>query len=807
MKGTTEKTWRYAYTLSNNTWYHLAWVYNASATTATLYVNGSSVANDNTFPSSITNSSGNFSIGDDDDGYGLRGKIDEVRVWNDVRTGTEISNNYQAELAGTEANLVSYWKFSENFTDETNNNNDLTTTTITEATTTNKSIDLEKDSSQYLSIADISQTGLDLTVDCSFEAWVKFETIPDANNNSLITKIGGDGVSYAFTFVNAAGDNQKIEFYYTANGSTYNFVDSADLNYTTGIWTHFAITFIASSATVEFYMNGVSKGTATGSATSIFNSNSVFKIGGPSVFLDSLIDEVRVWNDARTDQEIEDNYQTELEGTESNLVGYWKLNDDLLDETSNGNGLTNNNSAVFSSSVPFVGETTTSTGYTPTAYYLYEGNTGASYANPHALTTVSTTSSTTAHIYDNNGNLTSDETWTNTWDYNNKLLQSVNSIEGNTTTYNYDQSGQRVYKNENGVVSIYPNKYYTIEDGVVKKHIFAGDLNVASVEGATTTYHHTDHLSGSSVESDHEGYIVEILDYYPFGSTRIDEKYTDYENDKKFTGHEYDDATDLYYMGARYQDPEIGRFVSQDPVYLGTGTQGGDENGQKELRSYLSDPQGFNSPRTIAENGLNSVSGLNWRKNTIAGNNSTFGWAEYLADPQSQNSYAYARNNPLAYVDPDGEWALYFSFTTNAGLGGEAGNTLSAGIASDGTYGTSVSYHWGGLAGGDASIGGLVGVSNSKTWNDMSGRDYYVGGGVKVGVGIDVSANLSDNGDGFESFNIGGGVGPSTPVYLNGGLENTTILTDGNLKNDLSSAWNRTKSFFNKLDNKIKKGK
>jgi len=260
---------------------------------------------------------------------------------------------------------------------------------------------------------------------------------------------------------------------------------------------------------------------------------------------------------------------------------------------------------------------------------------------PHALTTVSTTSSTTAHFYDNNGNLTSDETWMNTWDYNNKLLQSVNSIEGNTTTYNYDQSGQRVYKNENGVVSIYPNKYYTIEDGVVKKHIFAGDLNVASVEGATTTYHHTDHLSGSSVESDHEGYIVEILDYYPFGSTRIDEKYTDYENDKKFTGHEYDDATDLYYMGARYQDPEIGRFVSQDPVYLGTGTQGGDENGQKELRSYLSDPQGFNSPRTIAENGLNSVSGLNWRKNTIAGNNSTFGWTEYLADPQSQNSYMY----------------------------------------------------------------------------------------------------------------------------------------------------------------------
>ncbi len=65
-----------------------------------------------------------------------------------------------------------------------------------------------------------------------------------------------------------------------------------------------------------------------------------------------------------------------------------------------------------------------------------------------------------------------------------------------TTTYQYDQNGQRVYKTEDGIEFIYPNKYYTIEDGVVKKHIFAGDLNVASIEGVTTTYHHADHLSG-----------------------------------------------------------------------------------------------------------------------------------------------------------------------------------------------------------------------------------------------------------------------------------------------------------------------
>ena len=38
------------------------------------------------------------------------------------------------------------------------------------------------------------------------------------------------------------------------------------------------------------------------------------------------------------------------------------------------------------------------------------------------------------------------------------------------------------------------------------------------------------------------------------------------------------------------------------------------------------------------------------------------GWSEYLTDPQGQNSYSYARNNPLKYTDPNGEW--YKDFIT-----------------------------------------------------------------------------------------------------------------------------------------------
>jgi hypothetical protein len=47
-------------------------------------------------------------------GQGLwRGKLDDVRIWNVVRTGAQISANYSAELNGAQAGLVANWKFNE----------------------------------------------------------------------------------------------------------------------------------------------------------------------------------------------------------------------------------------------------------------------------------------------------------------------------------------------------------------------------------------------------------------------------------------------------------------------------------------------------------------------------------------------------------------------------------------------------------------------------------------------------------------------------------------------------------------------
>ena len=45
------------------------------------------------------------------------GLIDDVRFWDDTRTPTEISDNYNIQLAGTEAGLVGYWTFNSSVLD------------------------------------------------------------------------------------------------------------------------------------------------------------------------------------------------------------------------------------------------------------------------------------------------------------------------------------------------------------------------------------------------------------------------------------------------------------------------------------------------------------------------------------------------------------------------------------------------------------------------------------------------------------------------------------------------------------------
>ena len=106
----------------------------------------------------------------------------------------------------------------------------------------------------------------------------------------------------------------------------------------------------------------------------------------------------------------------------------------------------------------------------------------------------------------------------------------------------------------------------------------------------TVTYVYTDPQGTPLAEADANGNITATFDYAPYGGIALGTA----PNGPGYTGHVNDPDTGLVYMQARYYDPSVGRFLSPDPV---TPTAG----------------DAFNFSR-----------------------------------------YAYANNNPVMHIDPDG---------------------------------------------------------------------------------------------------------------------------------------------------------
>src|SRR5712671_4884334 len=173
-----------------------------------------------------------------------------------------------------------------------------------------------------------------------------------------------------------------------------------------------------------------------------------------------------------------------------------------------------------------------------TSTYAYAGT---GYANPDAVTQIGNGLSTTTYAYDNNGNLisagTGTATTTYTYDYANRLTALF--AGGATTTYGYDAFGARVLQTGTTTTTIYPFKWYSVASSTgtgakyasTTDYVFNGDTLLATVDQQTasgvatatakTRYVHPDHLGSTNIVTDENDNVVQTLDYYPYGATRI----------------------------------------------------------------------------------------------------------------------------------------------------------------------------------------------------------------------------------------------------------------------------------------------
>lgn len=214
--------------------------------------------------------------------------------------------------------------------------------------------------------------------------------------------------------------------------------------------------------------------------------------------------------------------------------------------------------------------------------------------------------------YDTAGNMTTNGSNTYNYDAENHLTSTAG------VNYTYDGDGKRIEKS-NG--KIY---WYGIEGNILdetdltgstnntafSEYVFFAKSRIGRHDSSNNVYYYaSDQLGTSRVIAEvPSGSTTATLcydgDFYPFGGERA---YTNNcSQNYKFTGKERDSESALDNFEARYNASVIGRFMSADPV-------------------------------------------------TLKGNR--------LLDPQRWNLYTYARNNPLGYLDPDGQDAIAIAFT------------------------------------------------------------------------------------------------------------------------------------------------
>ncbi len=100
-------------------------------------------------------------------------------------------------------------------------------------------------------------------------------------------------------------------------------------------------------------------------------------------------------------------------------------------------------------------------------------------------------------------------------------------------------------------------------DGLLIAVVFAIALSSSlDVRAQTVTYLHTDALGSVVAETDASGKVIKRYDYEPYGAV-VDGQVTDGPG---YTGHVSDSTTGLNYMQQRYMDPQLGVFLSVDPV-------------------------------------------------------------------------------------------------------------------------------------------------------------------------------------------------------------------------------------------------
>ena len=166
--------------------------------------------------------------------------------------------------------------------------------------------------------------------------------------------------------------------------------------------------------------------------------------------------------------------------------------------------------------------------------------------------------------YDLNGNTLNDGTNTYTWDARNRIV----SADSNGATFAYDAVGRRTGKNISSINTNFlydgVNPVQELNGSTVTANLLTGgvDERFLRTTASETDNYLTDALGSTTGLTGSSGNSTVQYSYSPFGSISITGTTS---NSYTYTGREIDGLGIDYYR-ARYYNPAIGRFLSEDPI-------------------------------------------------------------------------------------------------------------------------------------------------------------------------------------------------------------------------------------------------
>lgn len=296
----------------------------------------------------------------------------------------------------------------------------------------------------------------------------------------------------------------------------------------------------------------------------------------------------------------------------------------------------------------------------------------------------------------------------------------------------FSDASQAVGENTK-VISVqekYIDNFYQVDkDNNIQLHIFLGTQKLSTVDNNNLYFNLNDHLSSLTIITNQNGDIVEENEYDNFGqiiytSSTIDNSY-------KFAGQELDVETSLGYFHNRYYDMQVARFLSIDPLLL--------------RQPYI-----------------------------------------FLADPQQLNSYSYARNNPISFIDPLGLSTATVNPIPNGGwrLGDNMGqfNGVVAyynGIASESETHSCVEY-------AKRYMSQIYGINSIGTVGDPKNMWNIVGG---INNNLDAAGSpynfvQHNNGESFTLPNAG-----DLLIWTQGTYGHIMVVTESNFDDNTNTGY------------------